>query len=453
MRQDIVQTLWDFYIIHADLGASQYEEVLEQISTKYDRRREELAEILRVFSLQPMYTTHNTPAQQSQLPLRRQEDTRHMSLSDEASVLVALQGDVHGDIRLGDFESIRSLLGVYLRGIEDTCKKWSFSVILEPQETSLQFMNGIEQMYIPTEVTVLNAPEAILPSDSHYLTEAIAANQRLVLLGETGSGKSTALRYLAMVLCRAYQYVCFDKTEALDKHPHSRTNFKRDDPQPLLPMFLTAAKLAQELKKHKTLEPQDILSLLLRQHISDPERYPSFVDFMKEKVRNGRVLLLLDGLDEIADDRMFYRVQRLVYEFADVYQRCRILVSMRTSTQVRKRQRKVEGDSSYQEMPLYCWPTASIVSWSISRMECYIDIWHRLSSQPSQALGGSAHELKGLLATRLDLQQLAANPLLLAVLVIAHTKSKASVERKTAIYKRFLILLMDRWERLVVQPY
>lgn len=124
------------------------------------------------------------------------------------------------------------------------------------------------------------------------VTEAIADQSRLVLLGEPGSGKSTALRYLALTLARA-------GLSADDAPLQQLTGWERLGAKGrLIPIFLPLLPFAQRLAA----DPQSAGSAAelwnyIADHLEPQGAERGLAEAMYAELTAGRVLLLLDGLD------------------------------------------------------------------------------------------------------------------------------------------------------------
>lgn len=113
--------------------------------------------------------------------------------------------------------------------------------------------------------------------------EAICRERQLVLLGEPGAGKSTVLRYLALLLALRLQ----GSDQRLPGWSDTET------PGPVVvPLGRVAALFSPGLTPHAAL--MQVIGDVL-----DAELRPGLREFLTPALRNGGVLLLCDGLDEL----------------------------------------------------------------------------------------------------------------------------------------------------------
>src|SRR5947209_2156261 len=112
-----------------------------------------------------------------------------------------------------------------------------------------------------------------------YLSSPSFANPHLVILGAPGSGKTTLLKHLALTLAQPKKY---------PPHPHMRHTF------PLL-LFL---------RDHVSTiidQPDFSLANALQNHIQRKWQQDIASTWIEQHLMRGNCLVLLDGLDEVAD--------------------------------------------------------------------------------------------------------------------------------------------------------
>ncbi|WP_129630691.1 SHOCT domain-containing protein [Candidatus Oscillochloris fontis] len=124
------------------------------------------------------------------------------------------------------------------------------------------------------------------------VTEAIAAQRHVVLMGEPGGGKSTVLRYLARHLARAGIEAAYDLAAHLDGWGELGR---------LLPMVVPLLPLARLLQSSpKNCGTASDLWNYLVDHLQPKGTATGLADAVWAEVEAGHVMLLLDGLDEVA---------------------------------------------------------------------------------------------------------------------------------------------------------
>ncbi|MBF0155175.1 MAG: metallophosphoesterase, partial [Magnetococcales bacterium] len=175
----------------------------------------------------------------------------------------------------------------------------------------------IEALYTPLrsrggEVSVANK-RGQLPErteESLSLAHLLASHHRLLIEGQPGAGKTTFLKLAVAMLCRdQLGHSCPEGGSWRGRH----LGLSESKP-PLLPLFLRLSELADLLAKDSSPKPPDdghrLLELLaVTTKPEDPEAWNSY---WRGRLERGEVLLLLDGLDEVADESLRRRVIAIV---------------------------------------------------------------------------------------------------------------------------------------------
>jgi HEAT repeat protein len=133
--------------------------------------------------------------------------------------------------------------------------------------------------------------------------EAMKGGANLILTGNSGSGKTTALAYLASIFARRE-----DLLGEMRNH---------------VPIFIHANELLLPIdEKQATLTP--IINALVER--SSTLRQARLPEVIKNAFSNGRVVLLLDGLDEISNDPL-QNIATYLEQLLDEYPEIRIVVA------------------------------------------------------------------------------------------------------------------------------
>lgn len=139
------------------------------------------------------------------------------------------------------------------------------------------------------------------------VNQALAEHRRLVVLGDPGSGKTTLLRYLALLYAR-------DLAEA-GSLVRQKLGLAESATLPiLLPLrqigtFLRTRYPAEDGTEGHAQLLEFLLESLRNERISLPGK------FFDGYLQSGKAVILLDGLDEVADPDLRRRVSRLVEAF------------------------------------------------------------------------------------------------------------------------------------------
>jgi formylglycine-generating enzyme required for sulfatase activity len=268
------------------------------------------------------------------------------------------------------------------------------------------------------------------------VTEAIATNPRLVLLGEPGSGKSTALRYLALTLARAGLDESIDLASRLEGWQTLGTHGE------LIPLFMPLLPLAKRLagQPGRNGTAADLWSAI-DAHLIDRGATPDVVAAIHAELTLGHVLLLLDGLDEVAGGDSRRQVVAAVQAFAAEQPQCRIIVACRV--------RAYEGEHN-AAWQLPGWPTATLADWTRGQVRAFITAWYAAAAAASHMPDTKCDErvaaLQRAVAEREDLRRLSNRPLLLTIMALVHLNDGTLPEDRVSLYARCIDILLGQWE-------
>ena len=141
--------------------------------------------------------------------------------------------------------------------------------------------------------------------DTETIFDAMKHNRPIVLLGDPGSGKSTLLNYLVWRLARPTDRAW---TEQIAKW--------------LLPVPM----VLRELDLHGVTDFHGLLRSFLNHSMSSALRGGDYLALMLSK---GSAMILLDGVDEIADPRARKNLRKAVFDGFNRYPKCSWILSSR----------------------------------------------------------------------------------------------------------------------------
>lgn len=290
------------------------------------------------------------------------------------------------------------------------------------------------------EMLELNNAERLnrsLQEIDNRVTEALAEERNLVIVGKPGSGKTISLRFITLML-------------ALGEPGAARLGLA----VPYLPIYLRLADYAQALQERATLS----LEAFLHQYLSD--KYPGVAhldQFLPEALKNGTCLVLLDGLDEVGDvgDKLLKgqtlreNVLREVQRFAD--QRCgercgnRLVVTSRLEGYHR---RDLPGFTETELSPLRLPDEVEgfLLRWYSAYIQAHDD---QLSFETAEAQARlSVEKLMSSISLSESVKLMAINPLLLTILaIISENLHTPLPNRRAELYKIVAETLVKNWRR------
>lgn len=246
----------------------------------------------------------------------------------------------------------------------------------------------------------------------------------VVILGDPGAGKTTHLKRLLLS--------CLRKGAA-----------SVGLPQDMLPVFLPL----RDLRDLKHGLDQFIQDQLDSPHLETPE------GFGKRLLKRGNLLLLLDGLDEVADRAQRKRVAEWIDEGLRLHPTCWLVVTSRFAGYTPD----VHLGADFLEM--------HIRPLSEEQVAGFVRNWYRivergLARDPKQA-EGIAREKAEQLVNRLreaDFRtrrvfELTRNPLLLTNIRLVHRHRGQLPQKRARLYEECIDVLLEHWQRAKNSPW
>lgn len=264
--------------------------------------------------------------------------------------------------------------------------------------------------------------------------QALNDHRHLVVLGDPGSGKTTLLRYLALLYARDLAQAGMLVAELLQL-PESG----------YLPILLPLRKIGAFLRvHHPNHDGTDGLGLLIEflNEYLENERVPLPADFFDSYLNEGRAVVLLDGLDEVADPELRGRVARLVESFSLKYAKCRFVVTSRIVGYTGSA--RLTGD----------YTAATVRNFTLADVRQFLTHWHRLIAVGQMGLGESAtneaarqtDQLMQAIEKIEQIRELAINPLMLTVIALVHRDRVKLPDRRAELYAEAVDVLLGKWD-------
>jgi len=159
------------------------------------------------------------------------------------------------------------------------------------------------------------------------LNEVLGLGKRLVIIGGPGSGKTTVLLHMAWALASSL-------LAGIAEPAHSRLGLDVPPSELPLPIFVPLASFARYRRNLPTNAParEKTLAFFISHHlISKQADFDLPADFFVQLLKDGRdVILLLDGLDEVANEDERAEVRQSVEELVSGREAMRVAVTCRT---------------------------------------------------------------------------------------------------------------------------
>jgi hypothetical protein len=233
-----------------------------------------------------------------------------------------------------------------------------------------------------------------------------AAIQRLVILGDPGSGKSSLLRFLATRWARI-----------------DDANLRYTQPLPLL----------IELREYSRWECPSGKDFPKYLH-EGPAWHRLNQQTLKHLLEQpDRVVLLLDGLDEVFDPNEREKVVNAIQRFSNDYKHVRIVVTSRVVGYQPHRLRNAD----FRHFMLQDLDAEQIGN--------FLDKWHDVTFDKPLEAEPKRQRLDGAIKNSKSIAQLAGNPLLLTMMAILNRNQKLPDDR-VDLYQQCSRLLLHQWD-------
>ncbi len=279
-------------------------------------------------------------------------------------------------------------------------------------------------------------------NDILTLADAFKRYRRLVIIGDPGCGKTTLLSYIALTYARSLHTLTSTKKAGSENMVQKRLGVNESD---CLPILLPLRHLAGHLKEKHPDSGKDgptiLLNYLFEYYKNQSIALPN--EFFDAALEKGKAVLLLDGMDEVAETKARQRVARLIEKFAERYPECRFVV---TSREV-----GYEGASKIGAQ----FGLAKVRDFSPSEVRQFVRDWTRVveitlaQSDAFEVLrlaDVQSEKLIQAIDTNPRVADLAVNPLLLTVIALVHRYRAQLPERRSELYEEVVEVLLGHWD-------
>ena len=263
-------------------------------------------------------------------------------------------------------------------------------------------------------------PEPTTAARPIALAEALVG-PRLVILGEPGSGKTTLLKHVALRLAEGRG---------------SDLGLTAD----ALPILLSIASYAAALRA----DPVLTIERYLGRYVAErglAELEPLF----EHALRGGHAVVLLDGLDEVLDQRERAAVVARVADFVSRFGR---------SPEAGNRFVVTSRIAGYDEAPLADFAHFTVLPFGDAAIRRFAELWHRAwepgadaSVDAARRAAERARRLAEAIRASERVSLLATNPLLLTIIALIHHQNVRLPEQRVELYRLAVEALAETWNR------
>jgi predicted NACHT family NTPase len=233
--------------------------------------------------------------------------------------------------------------------------------------------------------------------------QAVEKYRKLRVLGKPGGGKSTFLKYLASQC--------------------NQSNFAVDQ----VPIFITLRDFAASLRDHN---PANLLEFIHQEFLSSDI---SQLSIIKKLLQSGRILLLVDGMDEVSNEEeiiIFNEIRR----FFDKYHKNQFIASCRVAS---------------KKLALQGFTDVEIAPFTEEQIISFVHKWFvELSgTDVTVALAKASDFMEKLeLPKNSQIRRLVTTPLFLHLACSIFHREKKFPSKQAEFYKQAMDLLLGKWD-------
>jgi NACHT domain len=287
--------------------------------------------------------------------------------------------------------------------------KWFWDLALEKYRKALVEKHGelkipfrpnrplkMDEVYVPLKVAGNRADKENVDA-----MQAVQDYRRLMVTGQPGSGKTMLLRYLAL------------------NYGAGKLRLA-DNPVVIL------------LEFHRLVSGTEILTALVAALARDD--FPNGESFLKQALKVGRVVLLLDGLDEVNSVDRAAVINR-IQDFLDLHEKCGVVITCRSQVY------RGEFDGVVKQ-------TLEVVEFTDAQIQQFLRPW-----QVEMPTEKSVQQLVQALNNRPRIKEMARNPLLLTIIAYLYCDTPFVLPHSRAeFYTKSTEILLETWDQARQTP-
>ncbi|MCK5525055.1 MAG: HEAT repeat domain-containing protein, partial [Thiomargarita sp.] len=270
------------------------------------------------------------------------------------------------------------------------------------------------------KVKVLRQREEKVETKPMTTAEALQKHRYLIITGSPGSGKTTLLRWLAVTFADQRQ------SENLGEAFTEET----------VPIFLELRRFSERFHDLAKNHPATFdLAEEISTFVGDDSRFDGVhSDWMRQTLAQQPCLLLLDGLDEIADQMTRQRLLEAVEAFVQIptYAKVSCLLTTRPHGF-----QNVSLGAKFQKTEVQAFTPDDIAAF----------IRHWYATAYAEEYQAEASELITAIKAQERVTELATNPLLCTIIAIIYRNNRVLPNRRVELYLECCKTLLDTWER------
>lgn len=263
------------------------------------------------------------------------------------------------------------------------------------------------------------------------LAEWLPGHARLLITGEAGAGKTTFLHLVFTMLARDH----LGRATADGGSWSNRHLGLPEGERARLPLFIKLSWLVAGLKKRKNANRKLLLDYLVSELADDatePDK-KNWRQAWETRLSNGDIMLLLDGLDEVADERDRDHLRLLFLDVMAHWGTCPLVVTSRPF------QTNLIQQLKFQPVPIEPFGRAEIGEF----LDRWVAVLHGLppGERPEGGEGNQRQQLEQAILQRAEIRRMAANPVMLTCLCVVHWNEGRLPEGRSRVYQSVITWL------------
>lgn len=305
----------------------------------------------------------------------------------------------------------------YFKYLENECGEIHFEGLPTDKDAGSVKVR-LENIFITPSLEIISNQQKEfnenIEDERNSIGDILNTNSRLAILAKPGGGKSTLIKRLAIA------YAFSSRKKLIDDNLPKGKWF---------PIFIRCRELGEKVSSSIT---EIIHNIPNRAEINDCTE--TFVSIISNSLQKGTALLLIDGLDEISDDRNRISFVNQLRTFIATYPNIHIVITSREAGF-----RAVGGI-----LANYC-ANYKISPLNSSEIESLSIKWHTEILDDSEKTKKDAISLATIIINDNRIKSLAENPLLLTTLLFVKRWAGYLPTRKSVLYQEMIKLLMVTW--------
>jgi hypothetical protein len=345
-------------------------------------------------------------------------------LSDEIIAIDNSSNSIFSTLKLINIEDVEqhaeiidaNTKGKYFKYLENELGEIQFEGLPTDKEAGSVKVK-LESIFVPLHLTQgqrKNEGPIRREKSREGIGKILSTRSRLAILAKPGGGKSTLLKRIAI----AYAF------------PERRRQINDELPdKDWFPIFLRCRELGEKV----TLSITDIInSIPARAELHSCLN--SFSILVSRALQNGSALILIDGLDEIAEDKNRIAFVNQLRTFIATFPTINIIVTSREAGF------RVVGGS----LATYCenFTVSNLINSEIHELSLK---WHKAIIDDSDNTIREANKLSDLIIKDKRIKVLAENPLLLTTLLFVKRWAGYLPTKRSVLYQEMIKLLLVTW--------